>query len=535
MAQLRICQWVKPAATPYPSKTKLMSNKASDQLHRLIHSMSKPEKRYFKVHSSRNSPEEENNYQVLFDAIDRQVEYNEEKLLKKFAEKAFVHRFSISKNRLYNAILRSLDAFHISGSTEAQLHRQIHSASILYNKSLYDQSLKILEGAKKIATRHELLPILCEIHHWEKRILEKNQYEDIEDSSQLETIVIKDRELIQELSAIDELWHIKSQVFHLLYRQGKARNAQETAAFKSIIDQTVKQASSLAKGTEATYLQNHIYSAYHFGLGEYDKCYPYLSKNLELIEANPLFFTNEPSTWLSVLTNAMYVGMRLGKWKESFRLMDKLRAYRDQPELIQNEDVQVRLFGIGCSAELALFAQSGEFEMGVALVPAIEVGLKKYEGLLSSVRIAHFCFNTAVCYFGLGRYQESMKWLNRLLNEIPIDKTRDLHCMAQVLSLVVHMELGNDRLLPYSLRSTQRFLETRRKVYGVEEILLRFVGDSLKKRQGSSAVARYQQLADELAPLKIDSYERNAFEFFDFHAWAVSKSTGKKYRELLAA
>ena len=65
-----------------------MSNKASDQLHKLIKSLSKPEKRYFKVFSSRHIIGDENNYQTLFDAIDKQEEYDEEKLMKKFKDKS---------------------------------------------------------------------------------------------------------------------------------------------------------------------------------------------------------------------------------------------------------------------------------------------------------------------------------------------------------------------------------------------------------------------------------------------------------------
>ena len=134
-----------------PKTASIMSNTISDNLHRLIKSMSKPEKRYFKVFCSRHIIGDENNYEVLFDAIDKQETYDEEKLLRKFKGKGFTERFSIAKNRLYVAILKSLDAFHSSSSVEAQLQRQLHAVEILYNKSLYDQSLKLLNSARKVA------------------------------------------------------------------------------------------------------------------------------------------------------------------------------------------------------------------------------------------------------------------------------------------------------------------------------------------------------------------------------------------------
>ena len=62
--------------------------------------MSKAEKRYFKLYSSRHTLGEKNNYSILFDAIDKQEEYDEGKLMKKFKGEAFTNRFSISKRRL---------------------------------------------------------------------------------------------------------------------------------------------------------------------------------------------------------------------------------------------------------------------------------------------------------------------------------------------------------------------------------------------------------------------------------------------------
>ena len=200
-----------------------MSNKASDSLHRLIKSMSKPEKRYFKVFSSRHVIGDQNNYQILFDAIDKQAEYDEAKLLKKFETEAFINRFSIAKSRLYNSILKSLDAFHSNSSVEAQLKRTLHCAEILYNKSLYGQSLKLLRSAKKSAQKHEKITTLIEISKWEKRIIEKDNYQEI-DEKDIQEILDNDTGLLGHIEEYNRLWNIKSKIFQNLYVKGKARS-----------------------------------------------------------------------------------------------------------------------------------------------------------------------------------------------------------------------------------------------------------------------------------------------------------------------
>lgn len=512
-----------------------MSNKSSDNLYRLVKSMSKAEKRYFKVFSSRHIIGDSNNYQLLFTAIDAMNEYDEEKLLKKLKGKTLVSRFSISKNRLYNALLKSLDSFHSNSSVNAQLQRQLHAIEILYNKSLYDQCMKLLQSAEKMAVKHEKLTILAEIHRWEKRILEKDNYEGVTEQNRLEKIIREDQALTNKLQSFNELWNLKSKIFTQLYKHGKVRSESETQELKKIIDEAAAMFKGKPEGTENIYMLNHLYSAYYFSLADYGQCYPYLLENLKLIDKKSHLFIEEPNVYLSVLTNAIYVGMRLGKWTEAKSHMDKLNKLPQKLALQLNEDLEFRLFSLTKSTELTLYTQSGDFERGLELVPSIEVGLLKYDDMLSSVRKAHFYFNLAVVHFGLENYKESLKWLNQLLNNIEIDKTQDIHCIAQLLNLVVHLELGNKELLPYALRSTQRFLETRNKAYDFENIMLQFVNESLKKRQDKSVHELFSNLVNELEVMRKNPLEQKVFEYFDFLAWAKSKVSGAKYRELIAA
>lgn len=512
-----------------------MSNKASDSLHRLVKSMTKPEKRYFKVFSSRHIIGDSNNYQILFDAIDKQQEYDEAKLIKKFKDKSFTSRFSIAKNRLYAALLKSLDSFHSNSSVDAQLQRQLHFIEILYQKSLYEQCLKLLHSARKVAVRYEKLTFQLELDRWEKRILEKDNYENLSSSSSLSKMLDSDRKLTATLQEYNELWNIKSRIFSQLYTQGKVRNEEELSQLKGIIDEAAGKLEGKMTSGENTYMLNHIRSAYHFTQGDYHSCYPYLLDNLKLMDKKAHLFAEEPNAYISVLTNAIYVGMRLGKWNEALKNVEKLRQIPKKLAIQQSEDMDLRLFSLSKSTELTLYAQSGEFEKGLELIPEIEDGLSKFGDKLSSIRRAHFYFNIAVVHFGMEQYHESLKWINQLLNNVEIDKTRDIHCMAQILNMVIHIELGNKSLLPYALRSTQRFLETRKKSYRFEEVFLNFINETMKKRQDKPMKDLYDDLIKSLEAIRMDHYERTAFEYFDFLAWARSKVGGKKYRELLAA
>ena len=149
-----------------------MSNKINEGLYELIKSLSKTEKRYFKLFSSRHTIGEENNYVRLFDFLDRMPIYDEKLIVTEFEDEAFMHRFSITKKRLYDHILSALDAFYTVSSLDAQLYKMLHSADILFRKSLYSQCTRVLRSAEKLALKNGRLSILAEIYKKQKRVSE---------------------------------------------------------------------------------------------------------------------------------------------------------------------------------------------------------------------------------------------------------------------------------------------------------------------------------------------------------------------------
>ena len=60
-----------------------MSSKNSDQLFQLIQSLSKGEKRHFKLFATRHKGGENAKFLKLFDMINAQKEYSEDKILSK--------------------------------------------------------------------------------------------------------------------------------------------------------------------------------------------------------------------------------------------------------------------------------------------------------------------------------------------------------------------------------------------------------------------------------------------------------------------
>jgi tetratricopeptide (TPR) repeat protein len=195
--------------------------------------------------------------------------------------------------------------------------------------------------------------------------------------------------------------------------------------------------------------------------------------------------------------------------------------------------LEIKLFSSANSIELTIYFLTGEFEKGLEIIPQIEAGLILYEQQLNSVRKAFFYFNIAIIYFGAKKYNDALKWTNRLLNDIDISKSLDIYCFGQLLNLLVHIELNNKNLLPYALRSTQRYLSTRNRYFKFETSFLDLIGKLLKSPDQISENELYEVFLETMRELKDDQLESSAFEYFDFISWAEAKASGREFGEVV--
>lgn len=508
-----------------------MTKQKSDHLYELIQALKQPEKRYFKVYSSRLPGGDSSIYTSIFDIIEKQKVYNEEKVLILFKTEEEKKRFPVLKTRLYDMILRSLDAFHSNSSIDAQLKKLLHGAEILYKKTLYKHAAKLLKQAKKMAYDYEKHTSLLEIFKWEKILVEKDTYEEV-DERELQLMLEEDRRILGKIGLHAEFWNVKSNLFRTLNKTGSARSQSEIEQFKNILSERMEGHSEELFYYETHYLYNHVHSAYFFSVGNYAESYKYLTANLKLIEEHLEMFKEEPNIYYSLLTNIVYIASQLGKYDEVFFYLDKLRELPPEFENARNEDLDVRMFYLLHSTELTIHFLLGNFEKAIDSLPLIESGLNLYEDKLSHVRKAFLYYNIAINYFGLGKYTEALRWINKLLNNINIDKSQAIYCFAEIMNLMIHIELGNKSLLPYQLKSTLRYLKTRNRVYKFETIMLKFI-NRLTTTYEKQQTELYANLLEELKELNHDKFERTAFEYFDFMAWAESKVSGKPFAQIV--
>lgn len=489
--------------------------KPSDDLFKLIHALTKSEKGYFRKFTARHVVGDENTYMTLFDAIDAQSEYDEEAIKQSYSDRAFIRRLPALKNYLYSLLLKSLRAYHAEASASSKLRGLLDDYNVLRHKRLYDQAVKVLGRAKKIAEQHELFRYLLIIEEYERDI-QSMQFTGEVPLDRIEAGMEREKEAIEHLLEVNRYDLIGKKLFKTLAETGTKRDGAAPEYAELFRSNPLLQDEYLPHSFIARTKFYHVRSTYAFYCGNYEECYRNVRALCELFESRPEFIANHTVSYINILSNLINICCVLFRETEAFLYLDKLRQL---PVKVYNDDVE-RFISVRGS-ELALFLKMGRFDELRILVPVLQEELEALEEQLLPYYRRYFFYHIGWAWFALGNISEALKYINQVLNN-RADVREDLYCFAKIINLLIHYELGNIDLLQYEVVSTCRYLARRQRNYAFETLVLRFI-----KRVIAVSPEELRQefitLRTELVQLRDDPYEHKAFDFFYFIPWLDSK------------
>lgn len=510
-----------------------MANHGQDHLHRLIHAMTRAEKRYYKVHAGGSSGQGSNVQQLLFDAVAAMDTYDEAALLKRFEGQSFTHRFAVTKRRLYEAVLRSLDAFHSGSSLDARLARSLHHVSILYDKALYEDAMKMTLGVSRLARQYDRQPALLAALQWERRLMERDNYAHT-DKASVDRIGRNAAELRSALSDADRLWDLKSHLFMEIYRQGQVRSMDRKEQIEHLLRDPLLEAAPESLPVRARFLHHHVHSAAAFALGDVERCQQHLECNHSLLQAERERFSEEPNLILSVLGNLAYVHAAQGRTREALACLKEFRQVPATWTMPENEDLELKLFTMSMSLELSLYLRMGAIDRAAELLPAVERGLEQYGQRVGPLRRAGLLYLVAYIHFLLGRPAQALRWSNSVLDELRGQVEHDVSLAARSLYLLLLYELGKHDLLPYALRNTERFLLVHARSLRSGRLvtsLIKALARCANMEEQRELMIQAQARSDAL---KSDPYERGLLERLDLSAWLDAKLSGRTPAEVIS-
>jgi tetratricopeptide (TPR) repeat protein len=173
----------------------------------------------------------------------------------------------------------------------------------------------------------------------------------------------------------------------------------------------------------------------------------------------------------------------------------------------------------------------GSFAEGLRLVPVIEKNLEEYALYVDPHRILVFNYKIAMLYFGAGRYEKAIDYLQRIING-PLDLRIDLQCYARLLHMMAHYELGNYDIMDSLIKSVYRFMARMKNLTVVEEEMFAFLKSSFTVSP-EKIKPTLKKFLQKIKHLEKNPFETRSFAYLDTISWVESKVFGKPMGEII--
>ena len=506
----------------------------SDHLFSLIKSLTPAEKRSFRLLCSRYN-KEERKYILLFEAIDRQNNYDEKKILRKFRGERFAKYFPAAKQHLQKLILKSLLSYQKNLSAESQIRLFLHEAEILFNKSLFRMCADALTRAEKISVRYEKNLYRMEILGWKHRLdaamggtLFLHGEAEQSDASE-EKLSAAHRNATQFRRLARKINIFRSRSFSL-------RNPDSLVQYSELMNdpllQDVREAS--------TYISRlnfyTLHSNYAYDTGDLEKSFSYAKDRVEWEEAHPEHIREDPYRHIVALYNLASIAVPLRRYETAEELVRKIHAVpgRLPPLPARSLNLQSRIFINAIFIEFFVLTAKAAFDDMRRLAMEMEKGLGRFKNHIPKRDELYLYYNISYLSFVTGDPGGALSWLNKFLNDPLRAAAADLSESAVIVDLMLHYDRENFDVLEYKVKSAYRFFAKKKRVYVFETTLLDFFRKNIplitEPRQWTGAFGGLKSALEKVAE---DPFEKPALESTGIISWLESKITGRSFAEIL--
>jgi len=495
-----------------------MAIEQKDVLFTLVKSLSKSEKRQFKLYVGRLGGNADANFISLFNLLDKVCDFNDDLILKKTNIKK--QQISNTKAHLYKQILVSLRFNPVHQNVRSQIREQFDFSAILYNKGLYKQSLKILDRAKELALNNGENNLGYEIVEFEKVI--ESQYITRSLSNRADELSKQAKELSLINVRTSKLSNLSLQLYSLMLKEGYVKDDADSKKVKLYFEKRLPNYKLSELGFREKLFLYKAYLWHSLIMQDFVLSYKYSQKWVDLFEENPEMKKQNPVFFLKGV-NYLLESLYLIKHKTKFnKVLENLNFDIQNENITLNENTKTLTFLYYSQNKLNLYFLEGRFHKGIVFTTKLLDEIKSYENKIDAHHIMVFYYKIACMYFGAGKNEECIFYLNKIINNKDLKMREDLLCFTRVLNLVAHYDAGLDYDIDKLIISTYKFLLKMNDLHEVQRKMISFL-KNLSTMYPQDLHKAFVKLHEELSEFENHPYEKRSFLYLDILSWLESK------------
>ncbi len=465
-------------------------------LHKLVHSMTMNEKRYFRLFASKMQKESAPHYLQLFEVLNKSDQFDAKDLNKRLEKQSYFPRISYTQNYLHNHIMDVLRQFRKDKYSSNKVLRLIEEVEILFDNGLIRKAHSTLKRARKELDKNmdeRLLPIILDWEDtsirgsWSKKIKEEDKQKLYEDQ----------KESVRSLEYRRKVDKWRSQIVNISNTGLDLRDKELRTKIQEYLNLLEKEepAAFISKNTQMAAFTGLVIG--HFTLGQFKQAIIYLEKQRQIIKEDKALAMN---LFVEVMTNYAIIVSQAEEEELFHEILAEIDIYLQTEKGVSAGGKKYLEDSIPALKLLYFIFTRKWQEAHQAAVQFEEILTER--GVMSDLQdYVSIAMPIPLAYFHSGDYLGALRMNNELLNNLGVRSGIDLEAYLRMLEVMIHYELGSIQLLPSKLRSLHRFLKTKGRLYGVEKIFLKLFKSVSSHSSSSNKKAAFVKAKDHLEKL----------------------------------
>jgi|GEM_PF-1257972 len=474
-------------------------------LHPMVHSLTKSEKRYFRLVAGRQTgdklnaarpdvarPDATRGFLRLFDCLLRHETPGD--ALTTDLDRAFPGAtLEPARKHLYRVLMQSLRQFEGDKRVEVRIGQLLHDSQILYERGLVQFSQDQLEKARTLAEQHErglyvVVAARQQVEQWVRW-----QFDGVDEP----TLASQHALIRTQLERTQTALHHAALYETLLLRyrtQGMMTSAADKLRLNDLLLEEYQLLNRHSRvgphGRSFAMQQQHLHfqSAYFRMIGDGAGSLRVYRELDALFQQNLTLWAEQPLYYVQLLEGILTDLRLLEQYAEMPFFIDRLRLI-DTPlqGLKQTIPYVVLYHSLLSLVDQRCYADAADLlNTFLTDAPAFERGLAQ----LALPARTEFELLLVRLNVGQGQLSAGLHRLNRVLVRPARSLPRPLYAQSRLMNLLLHARLGNADYLTYALRSVERKLNATGNVSTGEQLVLTLLRHWLTGKLSATVLAR---------------------------------------------
>lgn len=494
----------------------------------LIKSMSKAEKRYFRLYSNLQSGEK--GYISLYLLMENNDEIDEIQRL--FAIENPGGNFEVAAKHLNDVILDCIAHLRKKQDMQDRIFNYVSRADILFERGLIDDSFAELRKARKLAEFYELDLLNMLIRRKELKIMSSTEFAGITEKRLVDK-QMKLNEILKYTRCANQHVQLYDIIKYRLTYKGLARSDRQQQHLNDLVlSELHLVANTSYKAFETQKLHLLFQATYFLNSGNYKTALRFYQELITLFEENKHLMLNPPIHYFNALKGILDSLQSAKLYKEMPYFIEKVREIesKDYPQ-----EFLLSVHAFSYLSEFSYYFQTGDLESAKQLRLKHEESLMKKISILNLQLQLELNLNAVILSLASGDAKDARKSMKKILGAGKVIHNFPDYKIARLINLLIQVELENYDYLENEMNSLKRNIAAEKNLYQyrTEKLLFKFIKLNPLSKDVNENLEIWNRFQKDIEIINQNKYERPLLKMFDFIAWIESKLTGQPFIEIV--